>query len=346
MNDPFNLSIKELLGEAVSRGASDIHLSAGLAPILRVHGDLIRLDRPAIAHEALVDMVSGLLTPPQVAHWKSSFEIDFAHEDAEFGRYRINGFFQQRGAGAVLRRISDQIPNLGSLNAPKVLADLMLKPRGLVLVTGPTGSGKSTTLAAMLDYLNGLFPKHIITVEDPIEFVHTSKTSLINQRELGSSTSDFNIALRASLREDPDVILIGELRDLETIRLALTAAETGHLVLATLHTSGAPKTIDRLIDVFPGQEKELVRALLAESLLGVISQCLVKTADGKGRVAAFEVMLGTTAIRNLIREGKVAQLYSTIQTGSSVGMQTLDQSLGELVRRGVITAEDAKSWGR
>jgi twitching motility protein PilT len=281
-----------------------------------------------------------------VAAWKKSFEIDFAHEDLVSGRFRVNAFFQQRGAGAVLRRISGVIPDLRDLNAPKVLSDLMLRPRGLVLVTGPTGSGKSTTLAAMLNFLNDRLPKHIVTVEDPIEFVHPSKICLINQRELGSHTVDFNVALRASLREDPDVILIGELRDLETIRLALTAAETGHLVLSTLHTSGAPKTIDRLIDVFPGHEKELVRALLSESLLAVVSQCLVKTADGKGRVAAFEVMLGTPAIRNLIREGKVAQMYSTIQTGSSLGMQSLDQHLADLVRREVITAEEAKAWAR
>jgi twitching motility protein PilT len=340
------MAIRFLLLKAVALKASDIHLSAGLPPIYRVRGDLIRSEDAVISHEELVGLVSSLLSESQVSLWEKTFEIDFAHEDPEAGRFRVNAFFQQRGAGAVLRRISGVIPELQELNAPKVLAELMLRPRGLVLVTGPTGSGKSTTLAAMLNFLNERLPKHIVTVEDPIEFVHPSKTCLINQRELGSHTVDFNVALRASLREDPDVILIGELRDLETIRLALTAAETGHLVLSTLHTSGAPKTIDRLIDVFPGHEKELVRALLAESLLAVISQCLVKTADGKGRVAAYEVMLGTPAIRNLIREGKVAQMYSTIQTGSSLGMQTLDQNLADLVRREVITAEEAKLWAR
>lgn len=346
MSDLSFSIMRGLFLEAAARGASDIHLSSGLPPIMRIHGDLIRLEQAVFSHDDVFGLVSSLLSVNQLQKLTETFELDFAHESVGAGRFRVNVFFQQRGAAAVMRRISDSIPSLDDLGAPRVLYDLILKPRGLLLVTGPTGSGKSTTLAAMLDYLNNLASRHVITVEDPIEFIHHSRECLINQRELGFHTKDFNSALRSSLREDPDVILIGELRDIETIRLALTAAETGHLVLATLHTSSAPKTIDRLIDVFPGEEKELVRTLLSESLLAVVSQCLCKTADAKGRVAAFEIMIANPAIKNLIREGKIAQMYSSLQTGSSLGMQTLDQSLAELVRKGLITALEAKSWSK
>jgi twitching motility protein PilT len=338
--------IDTLLGELVSRHGSDLHLSAGLPPMLRVHGDLVRMDRPASTHDDLLGMAKYLMTAEQHRTWEQTFELDFAYEIQGLGRFRVNAFFHHRGAGMVFRQIAGRIPTLKELDAPAILADLALKPRGLMLVTGPTGSGKSTTLAAMLDWLNQNSSGHIITVEDPIEFVHTSGRCLVHQREVGAHTSNFNAALRSALREDPDAILVGELRDLETIRLALTAAETGHLVLATLHTSSAPKTIDRLIDVFPAQEKEMVRSLLSESLLAVVSQTLCKTVDGAGRVAAFEIMLGTPAIRNLIREGKIAQMYSSIQTGSSLGMQTLDQSLALLVKKNLITAQTAKGLAR
>jgi len=341
-----NPSLDAWLGEVVSRNASDLHLSAGLPPMLRLHGDLIRMDLPVSTHEDLLNMAGHFMTAEQRRSWEQTFDLDFAYERPALGRFRVNAFFHHRGAGMVFRHIAGRIPTLKELDAPAILADLALKPRGLLLVTGPTGSGKSTTLAAMLDWLNQNTSGHIITVEDPIEFVHTSGRCLVHQREVGAHTANFNAALRSALREDPDAILVGELRDLETIRLALTAAETGHLVLATLHTSSAPKTVDRLIDVFPAQEKEMVRSLLSESLLAVVSQTLCKTVDGAGRVAAFEIMLGTPAIRNLIREGKIAQMVSSIQTGSSYGMQTLDQSLAQLVKRNLITAQSAKALAR
>ena len=275
--------------------------------------------------------------------YEEDLEVDFSFEIAGLARFRVNAFNQYRGAAAVFRTIPSKILTLEDLNAPKIFADLALKPRGLVLVTGPTGSGKSTTLAAMVDYLNSNEQGHILTVEDPIEFVHQSKKCLVNQREVGPMTKTFSAALRSALREDPDCILVGEMRDLETIRLAMTAAETGHLVFGTLHTSSAAKTIDRVIDVFPAEEKEMVRAMLSESLQAVISQALCKTKDGNGRVAAHEIMIGTSAIRNLIREAKVAQMYSAIQTGSNVGMQTLDQNLTDLVRRNIISAAEARA---
>jgi twitching motility protein PilT len=275
--------------------------------------------------------------------YEEHLEVDFSFEIPGLARFRVNAFNQDRGAAAVLRTIPSTILSLEALNAPKIFGDLALKPRGLVLVTGPTGSGKSTTLAAMVNHVNENEYAHILTVEDPIEFVHESKKGLINQREVGTHTHSFAAALRSALREDPDVILVGELRDLDTIRLALSAAETGHLVLGTLHTVSAAKTIDRIVDVFPGDEKEMVRAMLSESLQAVISQTLIKTKDGNGRVAAHEIMLGTPAIRNLIREAKVAQMYSAIQTGSSVGMQTLDANLMELVRRNQISMGSARS---
>ena len=311
--------------------------------MIRVHGDVKRINLPPMEHKEVHAMVYDIMSDTQRKQYEEELEVDFSFEVQGLARFRVNAFNQNRGAAAVFRTIPSKVLTLEDLNAPKIFAELALRPRGLVLVTGPTGSGKSTTLAAMIDYLNENEQGHILTVEDPIEFVHQSKKCLVNQREVGPMTHSFSAALRSALREDPDAILVGEMRDLETIRLAMTAAETGHLVFGTLHTSSAAKTIDRIIDVFPAEEKEMVRAMLSESLVAVISQTLCKTKDGSGRVAAHEIMLGTPAIRNLIREAKVAQMYSTIQTGNSVGMQTLDQNLTELVRRNLISPAEARS---
>jgi twitching motility protein PilT len=311
--------------------------------MIRVHGDVRRINVEPLDHKMVHSMVYDIMTDGQRKAYEEDLEVDFSFEIAGLARFRVNAFNQYRGAAAVFRTIPSKILTLEDLNAPKIFADLALKPRGMVLVTGPTGSGKSTTLAAMVDYLNSNEQGHILTVEDPIEFVHQSKKCLVNQREVGPMTKTFSAALRSALREDPDCILVGEMRDLETIRLAMTAAETGHLVFGTLHTSSAAKTIDRVIDVFPAEEKEMVRAMLSESLQAVISQALCKTKDGNGRVAAHEIMIGTSAIRNLIREAKVAQMYSAIQTGSNVGMQTLDQNLTDLVRRNIISAAEARA---
>ena len=339
----YFLDISQLLALSVNQQASDLHLSAGLPPLLRIHGDIARMDAPALDHAAVLALVHSTMNETQRQLFAQHMDLDYSFEIAGLARFRVNAFNHLRGAGAVFRTIPSQILTLEALKAPRIFADLALKPRGLVLVTGPTGSGKSTTLAAMVDHRNAHAMGHILTVEDPIEFVHTAQKSLINQREVGAHTQSFASALRSALREDPDVILVGEMRDLETIRLAMTAAETGHLVLGTLHTSSAAKTIDRIIDVFPGDEKEMIRAMLSESLQAVISQTLCKTSDDQGRVAAFEVMLGSNAIRNLIREGKVAQMYSTIQTGSNLGMQTLDQSLSDLLKRNIISSAEARS---
>jgi twitching motility protein PilT len=337
------MDIAELLAFSVKNKASDLHLSAGLPPMIRVHGDVRRINLPPLEHKDVHAMVYDIMNDGQRKQYEEVLECDFSFEIPGLARFRVNAFNQERGASAVLRTIPSKILSLEDLNAPKIFAELALKPRGLVLVTGPTGSGKSTTLAAMVNHLNETEYGHILTIEDPIEFVHESKRCLINQREVGPHTLSFNNALRSALREDPDCILVGELRDLETIRLAMSAAETGHLVFGTLHTSSAAKTIDRIVDVFPADEKEMVRAMLSESLQAVISQTLLKTKDGSGRVAAHEIMIGTPAIRNLIREAKVAQMYSSIQTGSSVGMQTLDQNLTDLVRRNVISSAAARS---
>jgi len=337
------VDITSLLAFGVKNKASDLHLSAGLPPMIRVHGDVRRINVDPLDHKMVHSMVYDIMTDGQRKAYEEDLEVDFSFEIAGLARFRVNAFNQYRGAAAVFRTIPSKILTLEDLNAPKIFADLALKPRGLVLVTGPTGSGKSTTLAAMIDYLNSNEQGHILTVEDPIEFVHQSKKCLVNQREVGPMTKTFSAALRSALREDPDCILVGEMRDLETIRLAMTAAETGHLVFGTLHTSSAAKTIDRIIDVFPAEEKEMVRAMLSESLQAVISQTLCKTKDGNGRVAAHEIMIGTSAIRNLIREAKVAQMYSAIQTGSNFGMQTLDQNLTDLVRRNQISAAEARS---
>jgi len=337
------MDITQLLAFAVKSKASDLHLSAGLPPMIRVNGDVRRINVPAMDHKQVHDMVYDIMNDSQRKHYEETLECDFSFEIQGLSRFRVNAFNQNRGAGAAFRTIPSKILSLDQLNAPKIFAELALKPRGLILVTGPTGSGKSTTLAAMVNHLNETEYGHILTVEDPIEFVHESKKSLVNQREVGPHTLSFNNALRSALREDPDAILVGELRDLETIRLAITAAETGHLVLGTLHTSSAAKTMDRLIDVFPAAEKDMVRAMISESLVGIISQTLCKLKDGSGRVAAHEILLGTPAVRNLIRENKVAQMYSAIQTSQAVGMQTLDQNLNDLVRRNLISMAEARS---
>ncbi len=340
------MDISELLAFAVKNGASDLHLSAGLPPMIRVHGDVRRINLPAMEHKEVHTMIYEVMNDSLRKRYEDSLEVDFSFELPGVARFRVNAFNQDRGAAAVMRTIPSRILTLEDLVTPAIFADLALKPRGLVLVTGPTGSGKSTTLAAMVNHVNENEYAHILTIEDPIEFVHESKKGLINQREVGPHTHSFSAALRSALREDPDVVLVGELRDLETIRLALTAAETGHLVFGTLHTVSAPKTIDRIIDVFPGDEKDMVRAMLSESLQAVISQTLIKTKDGTGRVAAHEIMLGTPAIRNLIREAKVAQMYSAIQTGSSFGMQTLDACLADLVKRNRISVAAARQCAK
>ena len=336
------MDIAELLAFSVKNSASDLHLSAGLPPMIRVDGDIRRINVPAVDHKTVHSLIYDIMNDKQRKDYEEFLETDFSFALPGLARFRVNVFNQNRGAGAVFRTIPSKILSLDDLGCPPVFREVTDQPRGLVLVTGPTGSGKSTTLAAMIDYLNDHHFAHIITIEDPIEFVHESKKCLINQREVHRDTLGFSEALRSALREDPDIILVGEMRDLETIRLALTAAETGHLVFATLHTSSSAKTIDRIIDVFPAGEKSMVRSMLSESLRAVISQTLLKK-NGGGRTAAWEIMIGTPAIRNLIREDKVAQMYSVIQTGQAQGMQTLDQHLQELVRRGLVSRLDART---
>ena len=335
------MDISQLLAFSIKNGASDLHVSAGVPPMIRVDGDVRRINVPAMEHKDVHDMVYDIMNDKQRKQYEEFLETDFSFEIPGLARFRVNAFMQNRGAGAVFRTIPTKILTLEELSCPRIFEDIASYPRGIVLVTGPTGSGKSTTLAAMINYKNESDYGHILTIEDPIEFVHESKKCLVNQREVHRDTLGFSEALRSALREDPDTVLVGEMRDLETIRLALTAAETGHLVFGTLHTSSAAKTIDRIIDVFPAAEKDMVRSMLSESLRAVISQTLLKKIGG-GRVAAHEIMIGTPAIRNLIREDKVAQMYSAIQTGQSVGMQTLDQNLKEIVARGLISREEAR----
>ncbi len=335
------MDIAQLLTFSVKQGASDLHLSAGVEPMIRVDGDVKRINLPPLDHKQVHDMVYDIMNDKQRKAWDEFLETDFSFEIPGLARFRVNAFTQARGSGAVFRTIPSKILTLEDLKCPAIFKDISEFPRGIVLVTGPTGSGKSTTLAAMVNHINENEYGHILTVEDPIEFVHQSKRCLINQREVHRDTLGFNEALRSALREDPDVVLVGEMRDLETIRLALTAAETGHLVFGTLHTSAAAKTVDRIVDVFPAAEKDMVRAMLSESLRAVISQTLLKKKGG-GRVAAHEIMIGTPAIRNLIRENKVAQMYSSIQTGQKEGMQTLDQCLKDLVRKGMTSLEEAR----
>ncbi len=333
------MEITDLLMATHKNKASDLHLSAKNPPIMRVHGDMLPLDMPALTAEEVKTMLFAIMTDQQRSDYESELELDFSISFGSDMRFRVNTFNTIYGAAAVFRTIPTKILTLDNLGAPEVLKRLCHLHKGLVLVTGPTGSGKSTTLAAMVDHINTNFNKHILTVEDPVEFVHTSRRSLINQREVGASTRSFAKALKSALREDPDVILVGELRDLETIQLAMTAAETGHLVFGTLHTSSAAKTIDRVIDVFPSDDKEMVRAMLSMSLEAVISQTLVKRADGKGRIAAHEIMLGSPAIRNLIREAKVPQITSMIQMGSKMGMVLMRDSLNRLYENGEISAD-------
>jgi len=335
------MDIADLLAFAVKNNASDLHIAAGLPPMIRVDGDVRRINLPEMEHKQVHSMIYDIMNDKQRKDYEEFLETDFSFEIPGLARFRVNVFNQNRGAAAVFRTIPSEVLTLEDLGAPEVFKDIADNPRGLVLVTGPTGSGKSTTLAAMVDYVNKKEHGHILTIEDPIEFVHESHKCLVNQREVHRDTLGFNEALRSALREDPDIILVGEMRDLETIRLALTAAETGHLVFGTLHTSSAAKTIDRIIDVFPAAEKSMVRSMLSESLRAVISQALLKKIGG-GRIAAHEIMLGSPAIRNLIREDKVAQMYSAIQTGHSLGMQTLDQCLQELVAKGLVTKQDAR----
>ena len=336
------LNIAQLLRFATQLKASDVHLSAGEPPIMRVHGELHRLDAPALTPEEAHRLIFDVMNDGQRRVFQEKLEVDFAFALDETTRFRINAFVQSRGEGAVFRSIPSRIPAFDELGLPPVLRTFCAHDRGLVLVTGPTGSGKSTTLAAMIDHINETIGGHILTLEDPIEFVHKSKKALINQREVGTQTRSFDAALRSALREDPDVILVGELRDLETVQLALTAAETGHLVFATVHTASAPKTVERLIDVFPAAQQSQVRTMLSESLVGVVTQTLLPKLSG-GRVAALEILCATPAVRNLIREGKTHQIPSAMQVGGRVGMQTQEAALADLVVRNLISIESARS---
>ena len=336
------MDINELLAFSVQNKASDLHLSAGLPPIIRVDGEMRRLNVPELDHKTVNALVYDIMNDKQRKEYEENLEVDFSFEIEGLSRFRVNAFNQNRGAAAVMRTIPSDILSLDQLGAPEIFKQIINQPTGIILVTGATGSGKSTTLAAMVDHINAHKREHILTIEDPIEFVHHNKLSVLNQREVHRDTHSFSNALRSALREDPDVILVGELRDLETIRLAISAAETGHLVFGTLHTNSAPKTIDRIIDVFPAEEKSMIRSMLSESLRAVISQNLLKKVGG-GRVAAHEIMLGIPAIRNLIREDKVPQMYSVIQTGQQHGMQTMDQCLQKLVAQGIITKQEAAS---
>lgn len=336
------MQITDLLAFGAKNKASDLHLSSGISPMIRVHGDMRRINLPEMSAEEVGNMVTSVMNDHQRKIYQQNLEVDFSFELPNVARFRVNAFNIGRGPAAVFRTIPSTVLSLEELKAPSIFQKIAESPRGMVLVTGPTGSGKSTTLAAMINYINETQLAHILTIEDPIEFVYQSKKSLINQRELHQHTLSFANALRSALREDPDVILVGEMRDPETIGLALTAAETGHLVFGTLHTTGAAKTVDRIVDVFPAGEKEMVRSMLSESLTAVISQNLLKTHDGNGRVASHEILIANPAVRNLIRENKITQINSVLQTGQASGMQTMDQSLQSLVRQGLIAPEVAR----
>lgn len=335
------MDIAELLDFSVKHNASDLHLSAGVSPMVRIDGEVRKLSLPVLSHDDVHRLIFDIMNDRQKSEFEERLEVDFSFELPNVGRFRVNTFNQARGCSAVFRTIPMEIPSLEQLQTPDIFSDISQYERGLVLVTGPTGSGKSTTLAAMVDHINRNHNKHILTIEDPIEFVHSNQKCLINQREVHRDTHSFSNALRSALREDPDVILVGELRDQETISLALTAAETGHLVFGTLHTSSAAKTIDRIIDVFSGADKGMVRSMLSESLRAVIAQKLLKRVGG-GRVACHEIMLATPAIRNLIREDKIAQMYSVIQTGAAHGMQTMEQNAKQLVAKGLLDVQEVQ----
>ena len=336
------MDITQLLTFGHREGASDVHLSSGEPPMVRIHGDMKKIEHPALSAEEVHTMVFDIMGDAVRKTFQETNDVDFSFELGNIARFRVNVFRTRRGEGAVFRTIPTQVMTLEELGLPPIMKELCEKEKGLVLVTGPTGSGKSTTLAAMIDHINESFEGHILTIEDPIEFVHSTKKCLVNQREVGRDTASFNAALRGALREDPDVILVGEMRDLETISLALTAAETGHLVFGTLHTSSAPKTVDRVIDVFPAAQQGQIRTMFAESIQAVVTQTLLRKRAG-GRIAAIEVLIGTPAVRNLIRENKIHQIPSSMQTGQAVGMQTLDMALLDLVNKGLVTREEAQS---
>lgn len=335
--------LQHLLHFSVSKGASDLHISTGSPPLMRVDGEIIKAGTDVINAAQVQAMIQSVLSVDEETAFNKNKEADFAYQVKGLARFRVNAFYHQYGPALVVRVIPESVLSLLDLSAPAILTEIADAQHGLVLVTGATGAGKSTTLAAMVDHINSHRRQHILTIEDPIEFVHTNKLALISQREVNRHTKSFNAALRSALREDPDVILVGELRDIETMRLALTAAETGHLVFATLHTTSAPKTIHRIIDAFPGDERATVRSMLAESLHAVVTQVLVKGIQG-GRVAAYEIMIATPAIKNLIREGKVAQMYSALQTGAAFGMQTLEQGLRNLVEQRVVHAKSIETF--
>lgn len=340
------MKINAYLTTVVEKGASDLHLSSGQIPMVRLDGEIVPLGPGNIlTSDEIVSIVHEIMTEEQKDQYAKTWDVDFSYEIPGLARFRVNAFKHNGGAALVLRTIPSKILSMEQLGLGQIFKDICDKPRGIILVTGPTGSGKSTTLAAMIDYINETRKEHILTIEDPIEFVHKNKKSLISQREVHRDTDSFASALKASLREDPDIILVGEMRDLETIRLALTAAETGHLVFGTLHTTSAAKTIDRILDVFPAEEKEMVRIMISESIQAIVSQALLKKKGG-GRVAAHEIMIGNQPIRNLIRENKTAQMYSNIQTGSREGMNTLDQSLQKLVMTKTVTVEDARALAK
>lgn len=335
------IEISDLLLEVVERGASDLHITVGVPPIVRVAGALIQLDYPKLLPNDTQEIIYGILTQEQREHLERNWEFDFSYSLPGKARFRVNVFFQRNSIGAAFRLIPVKIQSLEELGLPSVLSEFTRKPRGFIVVTGPTGSGKTTTLATLVNMINETRTEHIITIEDPIEFLHTHKKAIVNQREIGSDTKSFTNALKYVLRQDPDIILIGEMRDIETISAALTAAETGHLVFTTLHTQDAPQTIDRIIDVFPPYQQQQVRIQLAGTVQGIIAQQLLPTRDGKARVVAVEVLVPTPGVRNMVREAKTHQIYTAMQTGQKYGMQTMDQSLADLVRRGKITFETA-----